>query len=558
MAGLRQIGFFIILLLSARGSMAQADSPFSGVSGPFRMSTGSSFAASGGSGRHSSSAVKSITNDIREAHALIQGNHFEINKARGNSTISAALQGMLHALDPHSNYHDPGEWKELLDEQNSGYTGIGVTIANFSDGNTTGTYILSVAPGSSSARANIRFGDRIVSINGKGLAGTDVSEVRDLLRGEAGTTLKLTIESASTGKTEIVQLQRNVISQPSIPDAYILQPGIGYIDLTEGFNFTTADEFDRALRDLKRQGMRSLVLDLRGNGGGILQQAVKIAEKFLPAGTQILSQRGRYPDDNRRYISANSTPETMPLVVLINGRTASASEILAGAFQDDDRALIVGEKSYGKGLVQTVIDLPNGSGLTLTTGRYLTPSGRSIQRDYSSIDLYAYYNHTSPSSGTDKAFFEARTVTNRSVYGGDGIQPDEEINSMKPSLRQADLLDPIFFFARQMQDVTDREDKGRGSGSNRDGIIVSDKMLGFFSDFMVSRFQNRISRGTLIAEKAFIRTQLHHYLSMASIGPLAANRVLIVADPQVERGVKALPRAGVLASLAAKTRQIPN
>ncbi len=140
-------------------------------------------------------------------------------------------------------------------------------------------------------------------------------------------------------------------------------------------------------------GMKSLILDLRGNGGGIVDQAVKVAEKFLPAGTLILTQRGRSRIDNRVWKSKNTNPEQMPLVVLVNEDTASASEIVAGAFQDDDRAMIVGEKTFGKGLVQSVIDLPGRTGLTLTTARYVTPSGRSIQRDYSKIDLYDYYNH---------------------------------------------------------------------------------------------------------------------------------------------------------------------
>jgi carboxyl-terminal processing protease len=261
--------------------------------------------------------------------------------------------------------------------------------------------------------------------------------------------MRLTVERASNNRVETVEMRRGRVPQPSIPDAYILRPGIGYIDLSEGFNYTTYTELDTAVQDLKRSGMRSLILDLRGNGGGIVNQAVKVAERFLPSGTLILTQQGRARIDNRTWRSANPRAETMPLVVLVDENTASASEIVAGAFQDDDRALIVGDKTFGKGLVQGVIDLPGGTGLTLTAARYLTPSGRSIQRDYSKIDLYDYFNHKTPAADIDNPYFEARTATNRPVFGGDGIEPDEVIKSDTLSNVQVGLLDTIFAFSRE-------------------------------------------------------------------------------------------------------------
>jgi carboxyl-terminal processing protease len=418
-----------------------------------------------------------------------------------------------------------------------------------------------VATGSAAARAKVRFGDRIISVDGRDISGLGLTAVRDLLRGDTGSMLKLKIERAASGKIDSLDLQRNIIGQPSIPDAYILRPGIGYVDMTEGFNYTTSDEFDRALRDLKRQGMQSLVLDLRWNGGGILQQAVKIAERFLPAGTQILSQRGRSPADTRVYTSANSTAEKMPLVVLVNRGTASASEIVAGALQDDDRALIVGEKTYGKGLVQTVIDLPGGSGLTLTTGRYLTPSGRSIQRDYSTVDLYDYYNQKTPSSGVGKAYFEARTITNRKVFGGDGIHPDEEIRARELTNAQAGLLDPIFYFARELVNAdADGHNAIEGSAglfekrSAGNTITVSDGLLASFTNSLLGKPHNRHSRETLLAEASFIRTRIQYFLEMAFNGPAAANRILMNADPQVAHANGALRRAAVLSNLAREAR----
>jgi carboxyl-terminal processing protease len=555
--------FSLFLLVASVGwGAAQMTTHLTGPPDPFRIAAGSTFTASGG-GRNGSSAVKHIASDIREAEALILGNHVDSPGIDAGSITKIALGEMLHSLDPHSNYHDAAEWKELLNEQHSGYTGIGATIANFSDGTNRGTYVLSVAAGSAAAAAKVRFGDRLIAVNGVDTRELDVTAVRNLLRGDAGTKLSVAVERSATGKTETLDLQRKVISQPSIPDAYMLRPGVGYIDLTEGFDYTTADEFDRALQGLKKNGLRSLVLDLRWNGGGILDQAVKIAEKFLPAGTQILSQRGRFPANTRTYISENTAPETMPLVVLINSRTASASEILAGALQDNDRALIVGERSYGKGLVQTVIDLPDGSGLTLTTGRYLTPSGRSIQRDYSNTDLYDYYNHTTPSSGVGNAYFEARTTTNRKVYGGDGIQPDEEVKTGEITHVQAELLDATFYFMRDVIRRASDAKKGTDPGNrfldkmSKDDIMAGrEELIASFSEFMKDGSHNGIKQKALVTELPFIRTRLHYYLSMASHGPVSANRILTASDPQVERGAEAISRAALLAELAAKAGQI--
>ncbi len=558
---MRSLLFLFVLLVAAGPITAQLQTPLTGASEPFRIKPGSTFSASGGSSRGNSPAAVKIANDIREAQAIVLGHHFNAGQIKAESITKSALASMLHSLDPHSNFHDAAEWRELLDEQKSGYTGIGASIGEFADGLSSDTFILSVVPGSPAANARLGFGDRIVSVNGRKTTGIGLSAVRDMIRGASGTSFKLAVERALTGRTEILVLPRNVVSKPSIPDAYIIRPGVGYIDLTEGFNYTTSDEFDRVLRDLKRQGMRSLVLDLRWNGGGILDQAVKVAEKFLPAGTKILSQRGRSPLDSREYRSVNTRAETVPLVVLVNERTASASEIVAGAFQDDDRALIVGEKTFGKGLVQTVIDLPGGAGLTLTTGRYLTPSGRSIQRDYSRVDLYDYYNQKTPSSGIDKAYFEARTITDRRVFGGDGIHPDEEMKAEKITTMQAALLDPIFCFAKEVlngriagQESYHKSTIERNKGVFSDVAAVSDGLMASFSDYLSKRPRYRFTKNNIDDEASFIRLRLRYYLVMASHGPVTANQVLTEADPQVAHAIEALPRAAHLARQAANTR----
>jgi carboxyl-terminal processing protease len=566
----RRFASFFLLVVLAMQAVAQMKAPISAPVEPFSIKRGSMFSASGGSAteRNADTLVRSgegrpssIAADILEAQAIIKNNHVSGRRITNNELTKYALEGALLALDPHSTFYDAAEWRAMLDDQRSGYIGIGATIANFERNGVMETYVLATFPASPASRASLRYGDRIVAINGEKMTGLVSDVVRDKIRGASGTAFRLTVERAAAGRTETLSIARGRVAQPSIPDSYILRPGVGYISLSEGFNYTTAQEFDFAMRELKRQGMRSLVLDLRNNPGGIVDQAVKIAERFLPAGTLILTQKGRTRIDNRVWKSTNVNPDTMPLVVLVNQDTASASEIVAGAFQDDDRALIVGEKTFGKGLVQSVIDLPSGSGLALTTARYLTPSGRSIQRDYSKLNLRDYYNHKSTLTAIDKPFFEARTATNRKVYGGDGIQPDEAVNVPAITRSQAALIDPLFFFAREIAqgriagfDSYRSQTVAHGKRILAGQMQITDEMLTAFNEFSLKNFSHVITADDL-RNAEFIRLRLRYNLVMASFGATSADQVLIEDDPQVARAVEALPRSAELASLAAAKRK---
>lgn len=537
--------------------------PFNPPVEPFSLKHGSTFSASGGSAKSalgSASKIAAISADIREAEKIINQNYFDGREVKANDLTRTALEGMLHSLDPHSNYYDAAEWKDLMEEEQSSYSGIGASIASFDRDGSTDTYVLATFPGSPAGRAQLRFGDKIVAINGEAVSGNGSDVVRDKLRGETGTSFRLTIERAATNHIETIEIRRGRVAQPSIPDAYILRPGIGYIDLSEGFNYTTSDEFDTAFNELKRQGATSLILDLRGNGGGIVDQAVRVVEKFLPAGALILTQRGRARIDNRVWRSGNTSPETMPLVVLVDEDTASASEIVAGAFQDNDRALIVGERTFGKGLVQSVIGLPAGAGLTLTSARYLTPAGRSIQRDYSKLDLYDYFNHKTPAAAAGTSFI-AHTLTDRTVYGGDGIEPDDVIRDETITPSQAALLDPLFLFVR---DAINGKIPGQenyrtafiafGKRVRPADLPISDSLVAAFNNFAVK--QAKVSPETLKAETPFIRLRLRYDLAMASFGTVSANQVLTEDDTQVAKAVEALPRAAHLAEQAARAQAL--
>jgi carboxyl-terminal processing protease len=250
----------------------------------------------------------------------------------------------------------------------------------------------------------------------------------------------------------------------------------------------------------------------------------------------------------------------MPLVVLVEDNTASASEIVAGAFQDNDRDLIVGERTIGKGLVQSVIDLPGKTGLTLTAARYLTPSGRSIQRDYSKIDRYDYFNHKD--AAIDQPYFEARTVTDRKVFGGDGILPDDVIKNDDPDAGQAALLDTIFLFTREAA-------AGRVAGCEQyrssavlfgkrvlpGELPVSAAMWAAFKEFAIKTSNNPVTSDSLDANETFIKTRLRYNLVMASFGSTSADQVLAENDPQVAKAIEVIPQAAQLTQTAARMRR---
>ena len=531
---------------------------------PFKIDKGSSFSASTTTRTNKNNQLNqqlNIVRDVSDALEIIKKNYVNGNRLDYNELNKSAISSMLRTLDPHSNYFDSAEYQDLLEDQQSEYSGIGATIANYFRNGKSETFIVSTFPDSPAFKANLRFGDKIVAVGGENVSGKDSGAVADKVRGRKGSIVRLTIERAETRRTEIIEIRRNRVPQPSIPDAYLLRQNIGYVDMSEGFNYTTAEELNVAINDLREQGMSSLILDLRENPGGILDQAVKVAEKFLPAGNTIVTQRGRFRGDNRIWKSLNKSAETMPLVVLVNEGSASASEIVAGAMQDYDRALIIGENTFGKGLVQSVIDLPYGSGLTLTTAKYYTPSGRLIQRDYSKASFYDYYLHKVKVDESAKT--PAKTVTGRTVFGGDGITPDETVKDAQLTQTETDLLDPLFFFTNELTNGRIRNFENYktfgtiqfGQRIRSSDFVVSDALFAAFKKFAADEKDWEITGEKIEAEKAFIISRLRFNLATASFGSVAANQILIEEDLQVSKAVEALPKAKQLALAAQKSMQ---
>jgi len=344
-----------------------------------------------------------IEKDIAEALTVIESNYVGGKKLDYNEVFKNSIDSMLHTLDPHSNYFDAKEFEQFRTDQSSRYYGIGATIGDLSDekGNVVATYIKATFENAPANRAGLRYGDKIVEVNGVSVLGKPFSEVREKLRGPRGTLARLVVERYDTGKRDTVDIIRDAVPQPSISEVYMIRSGVGYMAMRGGFNQTTFAEFAEGMKALKAQGMQQLVLDLRDNGGGLVGQAYRVANAFLSDGQVVFTQKGRLGDTTNSYKAENENPDKTPVVVLVNRGTASASEILAGALQDHDRALIVGENTFGKGLVQNPFLLDYGSMLLLTIAKYETPSGRLIQRDYSNGNLYDYYTNGGVGSDED-------------------------------------------------------------------------------------------------------------------------------------------------------------
>jgi carboxyl-terminal processing protease len=479
-----------------------------------------------------------------------------------------AIRGMLYALDPHSNFFDRREFSEMQNEQNSKFYGIGVTVNQRNQR----LYVIGVERGLPGDLAGLRYGDAILAVDGQPTDLWTQSTLLARVRGERGTMVELTVERAGSETPLTVQIERDEVPYPSVRNAFFLREGIGYLGLTGGFNLETTRELHAAIAELKRQGMEALVLDLRRNPGGLLKQAVQVAETFLGRGTDIVAVRGR---EGRRvpqiYRSENADPETFPLALLIDRETASASEIVAGALQDHGRAKVIGEESFGKGLVQNVFRLRGGTGLTLTTARYYTPSGRSIQREYTRgligshpwsrsqegseagrkgggswgrddppIAHFAFRLPLSPVPG-------ARRSTARSPGAPPGgIQPDWVIPKEAQSLALRDLC---FEFARRLTsgyfpEFTQYRVKRSEFDHSFQGqeFPLSERVLGQFRQFVRERQTLAVSPAEVEARLPYVRSRIRGEVIAAAYGMAAAEQFWMENDSAAQYAAQLLQR----------------
>ncbi|WP_027444710.1 S41 family peptidase [Segatella baroniae] len=361
-------------------------------------------------------------------------------------TIGAGIDAMLSSLDPYTEYYPAekkGDFKMMVTGK---YAGIGSLIRyDFSRKNVVIEEPYANMP---AAEAGLKKGDVILAIDDQSMEGRDNSYVSDRLRGDAGTTFVIKIRRPSTGKVMKIKVTRRAIQLPSVPYYGLRQDGVGYINLNQ-FTEGCAQQVRRAFLDLKGKGMKKLVLDLRGNGGGVEQEAVSLVNMFVPKGKLIVSNRGRLKRMNNDYRTTVEPIDTvMPIVVLVNGETASSSEITSGSLQDLDRAVVMGTRTYGKGLVQMTMPMPYNGSLKLTTNKYYIPSGRCIQAINYKHNNGGYTEHV-PDSLTK----EFRTAGGRVVKDGGGITPDVEVKPDTLSNLTISLLNSSPYMTRDSSEL---------------------------------------------------------------------------------------------------------
>jgi len=516
---------------------------------------GTSLPVTGGSGKPDE---QTIVTDFADAMTLIEEHY--VDKVDYEQVTTMAILGMLHTLDPHSHYYDKRDFARFRIEQTSQYFGIGATI-----GARTGkVYILAPFADTPAYRGGLRYGDQIVAINGESTENWPSAQVSARLRGPRGTPVEVQILRAGEKAPRTVKLIRDAVPLPSIASAYLIRPDIGYINLQRGFNTTTDEEMTQALSRLQAHGMKVVIIDLRNNPGGFLDQAVRMAEKFLFRGQLILTQKSRSGkrDASKTYESPNPDPVLLPLVVLVNGSTASASEIVTAAIQEHDRGLVIGENTFGKALVQTIMRLPFDTGLTLTTAKYLTPSGRLIQRSYDNLSFYDYYAAHRPGGPNPGAAAAPaptgpvfRTDAGRQVYADGGITPDMVVPATRLTEMQARLQGLIFAFSRELAaGLVPGLESYRISNIEFDHVlgeqeyrITDDVLKAFVKLAQAHKDAGSISPSAIQENREFIRTSIRFEVVTAAYGLETAAQAFNEIDLQLLKAVEAVPKASELA-----------
>lgn len=440
---------------------------------------------------------------IEDVFILINRRYVE--KTDPNEIAQFAIDGMLTNLDPHSVFFDAEMLKGENESFDASFEGIGISFELLPGDDGADTLsVLNVIPGGPSEEAGLQTGDRIMEVDGTSTVGFTDDDVRRNLKGPRGTEVSLRVQRPGVDQMLEFDIIRDKIPLYTLDAAYMMEGKTGYIRLNR-FARTTYNEFMASLRTLKAQGMERLVLDLRGNRGGYMQMAVRISGEFLKEGQLVVSQDG-YTEDSKEafYATGNGLWEEGPVMVLVDGSSASASEIVAGAIQDHDRGLIVGQRTFGKGLVQKQYMLRDGSALRLTVARYFTPSGRLIQTDYEDGDRMDYYSSKAAlkkADGTQTAAellvdvpdsLRFETTAGRTVIAGGGIIPDYIVpaDSLSPLMRTVLGRSLENQFIRTWVDVYGaslRERWGENPDRFINGFEVDDAMLDAFRSFAADR-----------------------------------------------------------------------
>jgi carboxyl-terminal processing protease len=458
--------------------------------------------------------------------------------------VYAGIQGMLRTLDPHTTFLSAEANAQMREKHQASFFGLGILVGQ-RNGRLT---VITPIEGTPASRLGIRAGDIIHLIEGEPTSKMTVDEAVSKLKGPKDTEVHITILRAGFPEPLEMTVVRAEIPQSTVRYAYMLAPGTGYISVTD-FSRSTGAEVARAIEALRRQGMERLLLDLRNNGGGLLDQAIEVSEQFVESGDLVVETRGRVRDSMQRFqADGRYTPLQLPLVVLVNAGTASASEIVSGAIQDHDVGLVVGTPTWGKGLVQTVFNLSYGAGLALTTAKYYTPSGRLIQRDYHS--LIDYYARTDVDDVEGEESDTARprgeefaTDLGRKVFGGGGITPDVEVRpqELPPVLQFLFARSAFFRFAvdwANRHESVERVWRPDAEVERQfEGWLVSEKLQ--TAEEAAAIFADDASR-------AVVMRQIRAEVLGAKFGIEAAHQVLAEGDTQIQSALSLFPQAATL------------
>lgn len=503
-------------------------------------------------GRQAMADEDKVTREYRiftAALAAIEAQYAEPVESTG--LVYSAIDGMLKTLDPHSSFMDPRTYAQMRERQEGRYYGLGISIVVV-NGDIT---VMQLFEGSPAYRKGLRRGDVIARVEGADAQGWTSDRAVRALRGEKGTSVHISIRRAGYSGLIEMDIERDEVNITTVRGAFMVDDRTGYVRLAE-FSETSNRELTDALDKLKAQGMTRLIFDLRDNPGGSLDQAIRVANQFLTRGQMIVYTRGRVPNADQDYRATDTSAYVdLPLVVLVNRNSASASEIVSGAVQDHDRGFIVGERTFGKALVQSVYRLTGGAGLALTTGHYYTPSGRLIQRPWDgSFDEYFTYTLKAQDRPAHDVAEMKYTDGGRKVFGGGGIEPDTFV------VGPVEGFDPGRFgrllYARQtFEKYAERfsaEGDTRISGQVSDRQVVArdfevdDAMVAGFKAFL-TREGLRVDEAAFAADETFIRAMIKMQIDLALFGVDEARRNLLALDPQAQVALASFDEATRLA-----------
>jgi carboxyl-terminal processing protease len=482
--------------------------------------------------------LKTSIKQFTTVYQLVE-NNFADKVSADKGIYKGAIPGMLRTLDPHSNFFDPKEFQSLRDDQSGHYYGVGMQVAP-RNGKT-----IVVAPfgGSPAYKAGLRPGDIILEVNGKRTDNLTTPEVADLLKGPRGTHVQVLIGRDGADKPLSFDITREEISRSSVEEAFWVHPGIAYMHISQ-FNENTSQEMEEKFSHLGEANIKGLILDLRENPGGLLNEGVAVAGHFLRKGEIVVSHRGRASAEKPYLARGSAAGQNYPIVVLVNRYSASAAEIVAGALQDHDRGLILGETTFGKGLVQTVFPLDDNTGLALTTAHYYTPSGRLIQRDYSNISFLDYYY--GKRTETKNPLDVKSTDSGRTVYGGGGITPDVKYEPPKYNKLQTQLLRKYAFFNFSAKWFGSRAQARLPKGWEPDASV-----LGEFRQYVMDQ-KIPFTDADWNENHIWIEQQLKREMYATGFTYEDSQKVAIETDPEVARAVDSMPEARALLERAKK------